>query len=245
MHPLLTPLVTDRDLVVLEPLLFGQAQINSQRLIDAAPVSIAAPISPGAGNIVAATGTPPDWSQLGIAVGDIAQLSLASGASTLAEVIAINDLVSGQITVARLSGDVSPADPSGPRSALLPSASATLTIDSFAPQRGAAHASLLSALGLAGAAGLGARDPDAGSGPIDIANRRELWLLGACHTLALIFDALPPSAAPAGATTAERAAQYRRRAALLRGTLPLWVTLASGRVVLRSPSLSAGLFVRA
>lgn len=176
----------DRDLLVLEPSLFRDLAWAGQRLLDA-PASIS-------GSTLTVPGV--DLAARSIGPGSVVR---CEGLSL--EVLAIPSTSAATVSLLRgADGDAAivPA----------PAASTSALVFTFAPQRAAAHAELLAALGLApdGA------EPGPGRYAVgSVLNPRSLARLECFLALASIFTSAA-ALAPATPAALERAALYRRRA---------------------------------
>lgn len=212
------PLITDRDLLALEPDLFRDLGLIAQRLINTT-----GSITSGKLNITGA-----DFAAVGVTAGHI----IVHG-STPVEITLRN--TSTQVTVSLLRAAA--ADPviTPPNATTAPA-----VVYTFAPQIAMAHAMVLAMLGLP-AAGKGL------PGEVDetaIRNADDLRLLETLLTLSLVWSAAAAAAGP-GSSAAGRAEQYRLRAARERSIAIARLGVNGDGVVDAQRRAGTGVFVRA
>lgn len=193
---------TDRDLLALEPALFREVVWSSQKLAEAAGVTVA-------GSTLTAPGA--DFVGAGVGEGHVA---LVNGVAH--EVVARQSATA--LTVSRLR-----EEPSGPPVPPAPASGATLVVATFAPQIRIVHEQVMRALGIepAGTPGAPAQPAPWALTEQSIVNPRALARAEAAGALHLILSgaaALVGDDSPLWAKAAayrERFAAERRRACAL------------------------------
>jgi len=212
------PLISDRDLLILEPDLFRDVGFLAQRVINAT-----GSITSGKLNVTGA-----DFVTAGVNVGHV----IVHGQTPL-EVIFRNS--ASQLTVSLLRAATTDPVITPPNASTAPA-----IVFTFAPQIAAAHAAVLAMLGLpaAGTAAPGTPDETA------ITNPHELRMLAALLSLSLIWSAAAAVSGP-HSNAASRAEQYRQRAARERSSVIARLDIDGDGLADAQRSAAAAAFARA
>lgn len=211
------PVITDRDLLAIEPDLFRDVGFVAQRLISAT-----GSISSGKLTISGA-----DFAVAGVTAGHVVVHN-----NVPLEVIIRNSATQVTLSLLRASIDDVAIPPAN-------AGVAAAVVFTFAPQIAAAHAAVLRMLGLpaAGKGLTGEADETAVTNPCDLA------MLEALRTLSLVWAAAAAIAGP-GSNAAARAEQHRLRAARERSTVTARLDVNGDGVVDAERRAGMGVFVR-
>ena len=206
----------DRDLLTLEPNLFTDVALQSQRLLDAT------------GTIAGTT--------LTITGADAAAVNISSGHVALVAGVpleVLSRISSTQLEVSRLRA--TPEDPAIPPAAI---AGAAVSISTFAPQIALVHAQLLRMAGIEP----GSQRPGA---PVesDVTNPHSLRLAEALGALQLIWSAAAALAGPDSAAS-QRARLYAQRFNTERSRILVALDLDNDGQPDAARRLNAGRFIR-